>query len=54
MQLIVTDPRTGKDVQTIDLGAQQAGTMPIAWDGVPDPTQLDADGKPVTLATATT
>jgi flagellar basal-body rod modification protein FlgD len=35
---------TGKDVQTIDLGAQQAGTVPLAWDGVPD--KADADGKP--------
>jgi flagellar basal-body rod modification protein FlgD len=49
VQLIITDPRTGKDVQTIDLGAQPAGTVPIAWDGVPDPAKLGADGKPVTL-----
>ena len=38
VQLIITDPTTGKDVQTIDLGAQAAGTIPMAWDGVPDPT----------------
>ncbi|MFL6676026.1 MAG: flagellar hook assembly protein FlgD [Massilia sp.] len=50
VQVIITDPKTGKDVQTIDLGAQQAGTVPIAWDGVPDPTRLDSTGKPVTLA----
>ncbi|HEY0489169.1 MAG TPA: flagellar hook assembly protein FlgD [Telluria sp.] len=49
VQLIVTDPRTGKDVQTIDLGAAKAGTIPVAWDGVPDPSQLGEDGKPVTL-----
>ena len=50
VQVIVTDPRTGKDVQVIDLGPQDAGIIPIAWDGVPDPDALDADGKPVTLA----
>jgi flagellar basal-body rod modification protein FlgD len=49
VDIIITDPRTGKDVQTIKLGPQPAGTMPIAWDGVPDPSALDADGKPVTL-----
>ena len=50
VQVIVTDPRTGKDVQTINMGAQPAGTVPIAWDGVPDTSKLDADGKPITLA----
>jgi flagellar basal-body rod modification protein FlgD len=49
VQVIITDPSTGKDVETIDLGKKAAGTIPIAWDGVPDPTKLDADGKPVTL-----
>ena len=49
VQVIVTDPRTGKDVQTISMGPQQPGTIPIAWDGVPDPSKLDADGKQVTL-----
>ena len=49
VELIVTDPSTGKDVQTINLGAQQPGIVPIAWDGVPDPTKLDAAGKPITL-----
>ena len=49
VQVIVTDPRTGKDVQTIDMGPQQPGTVPIAWDGVPDPSQVGPDGKPVTL-----
>lgn len=49
VKVIVTDTRTGKDVQTIDLGSRQPGIVPIAWDGVPDPTKLDAEGKPVTL-----
>ncbi len=49
VKVIITDPRTGKDVQTIDMGPQQPGTRPIAWDGVPDPSKLDADGKPVML-----
>jgi len=50
VQVIVSDPRTGKDVATIDLGANGAGTLPLAWDGVPDPTNLGGDGKPVKLA----
>lgn len=49
VQVIITDPRTGKDVQTISLGAQPPGTVPIAWDGVPDPARVDKDGKPYTL-----
>jgi flagellar basal-body rod modification protein FlgD len=49
VQVIITDPATGKDVQTIDLGAKPAGTIPMAWDGVPDATKLNADGTPVTL-----
>lgn len=49
VQLIVTDPRTGKDVQTIDMGARAAGTIPVAWNGVPDPGKLNADGSAVTL-----
>ena len=49
VQVIVTDPRTGKDVQVIDMGPQQPGTTPIAWDGIPDPAQVGPDGKPVTL-----
>jgi flagellar basal-body rod modification protein FlgD len=49
VQVIITDPRTGKDVQTIDLGAKDAGTIPMAWDGVPDAASLNADGSPVTL-----
>ncbi|MFL6659869.1 MAG: flagellar hook assembly protein FlgD [Massilia sp.] len=49
VNLIITDPSTGKDVQTISLGAQQPGVIPIAWDGVPDPSKLDSSGKPLTL-----
>lgn len=51
VQVVVTDPATGKDVQVIDLGPQQPGTLPLAWDGVPDPNNIDpATGKPFTLA----
>lgn len=49
VSVIITDPSTGKDVQTIELGAQKAGIVPIAWDGIPDPKKLDAAGKPITL-----
>lgn len=49
VQVIVTNNATGKEVASIELGPQAAGIVPIAWDGVPDPTRLDADGKPVTL-----
>lgn len=53
VQVEITDPRSGKVVQTIDMGAQQPGTVPIAWDGVPDSSQVGADGKPVTLRNGT-
>lgn len=43
----------GNQVQTMDLGAQPAGVLPVAWNGVPDATKVDADGKPVTLADGT-
>jgi flagellar basal-body rod modification protein FlgD len=49
VQVAIMD-KTGKTVQTMDLGAQKAGVLPLAWDGVPDADNLDADGKPVTLA----
>jgi flagellar basal-body rod modification protein FlgD len=49
VQVIVTDPRTGKDVQTIELGARAAGTIPLAWDGVVNPANVNADGSPVAL-----
>jgi flagellar basal-body rod modification protein FlgD len=41
--------RSGKVVETIDLGPQKAGIIPVAWDNVVDETRLDADGKPITL-----
>lgn len=49
VEVIITDPKTGKDIQTIDLGKNDAGVIPIVWDGVVDPKNLDADGKPVTM-----
>ena len=49
VQVIITDPRTGKDVQTINLGPQQPGIVPISWDGIPDTSKLDAAGKPIVL-----
>jgi flagellar basal-body rod modification protein FlgD len=49
VQVNITD-KTGKVVQTMDLGPQKAGIVPLAWDGVPDPNNLGSDGKPVTLA----
>lgn len=49
VDLIITDPTTGKDIETIKLGKNDAGVIPIAWDGVLDPENVDADGKPVTL-----
>jgi flagellar basal-body rod modification protein FlgD len=42
--------KNGKTVQTMDLGKQKAGVIPLAWDGVPDETKVDSSGKPVTLA----
>jgi flagellar basal-body rod modification protein FlgD len=47
VQVVVTDPRTGKDVATIDLGAAEAGAMPLAWNGSSDSVDaaLLADGK---------
>jgi flagellar basal-body rod modification protein FlgD len=47
VQVVVTDPRTGKDVATIELGAAEAGAMPLAWDGSSDAVDaaLLADGK---------
>jgi flagellar basal-body rod modification protein FlgD len=49
VQVVITDSK-GKTVQTMDLGAQKAGVMPLAWDGVPDASNLDANGKPVAVA----
>jgi flagellar basal-body rod modification protein FlgD len=46
VQVIVTDPATGKDIKTIDLGAQAAGVVPLTWDGIADgATTTVADGK---------
>ena len=47
VQVIVTDPRTGKDVATIELGANEAGAVPLAWDGSSDAVDAAtlADGK---------
>ncbi|WLI88003.1 flagellar hook assembly protein FlgD [Massilia sp. R2A-15] len=54
VKLIVTDPTTGKDVQTIDFGAHAAGTIPVAWDGVPDgATSPLKDGKYLIRVVAT-
>jgi flagellar basal-body rod modification protein FlgD len=50
VKVIVTNPRNGKDVATIELGANDAGMVPMVWDGVPDPANVGADGKPLTLA----
>jgi flagellar basal-body rod modification protein FlgD len=52
VQVTITD-KAGNVVQTMDLGATKAGIVPLAWDGVPDPTKLGSDGKPVTVADGT-
>ena len=49
VQVVIVDKTTGKDVAAIELGEQEAGIVPVAWDGIPDPSKLDADGKPVVL-----
>jgi flagellar basal-body rod modification protein FlgD len=48
LKVIITD-KNGKEVQTMDLEKQKAGVIPLAWDGVPDPKNLDSKGNPVTL-----
>lgn len=53
LQVVITSAATGKEVATIELGAQEAGVVPIAWDGIPDPEALDEDGKPVVLPDGT-
>ena len=40
--------KDGKEVHSIDLGAQEAGTLPLGWNG--STGDLDKDGKPVVLA----
>jgi len=49
LQVVISD-KNGKEVQTMDLGKQKAGVIPLAWDGVPDANNLDSNGKPVALA----
>ncbi|CDG81877.1 flagellar hook assembly protein FlgD [Janthinobacterium agaricidamnosum] len=44
---VVIRDSSGKEVHSIDLGAQPAGTLPLGWDGTID--QKDADGKPILL-----
>ena len=46
VKLIVTDPVTGKDIKTIELGPQAAGIVPVTWDGIADgATTAVKDGK---------
>jgi flagellar basal-body rod modification protein FlgD len=49
VQVEVWSNRAGRVVETIDLGPQKAGIVPVAWDNVVDETRLDKDGKPITL-----
>jgi flagellar basal-body rod modification protein FlgD len=49
VEVVINDAK-GNPVQTMSLGAQKAGVLPLAWDGVPDANKLDASGKPVVLA----
>jgi len=49
VKIVISDAK-GNEVDTVDMGAQKAGVVPLAWDGVPDPKHLDSNGKPVTLA----
>ena len=49
VKVVISDAK-GNEVETMDLGAQKAGVVPLAWDGVPDMTKLDSNGKPLTLA----
>jgi flagellar basal-body rod modification protein FlgD len=45
----VFDAKTGKQVAEIDMGEQEEGVIPIAWDAIPDPEDVDAEGKPKVL-----
>jgi len=49
VQVVIVDKATGKDVAALELGEQKAGIVPVAWDGIADPNNLDANGKPVVL-----
>ena len=44
----VTIYKDGKEVHSIDLGAQPAGTLPLGWNGAT--ADLDKDGKNIVLA----
>ena len=46
---IAINDANGNTVDTIDLGAQKAGSLPVVWNGVPDASKVDSSGKPVTL-----
>jgi flagellar basal-body rod modification protein FlgD len=48
VQVQISDSH-GKVVQSIDLGANKAGALPLAWDGIPDASKLDSSGKPIQL-----
>jgi flagellar basal-body rod modification protein FlgD len=42
--------RTARKSRPWTWARRKAGVIPLAWDGVPDATKVDSDGKPVTLA----
>jgi flagellar basal-body rod modification protein FlgD len=55
VKVIVTDPVSGKDIKTIELGQQAAGIVPITWDGKADgATTALKDGKYSFRVVATT
>lgn len=39
----------GNVVDSIDMGAHKAGSLPLVWNGVPDASKVDSSGNPVTL-----
>lgn len=49
LQVVIVDKASGKDLMSLELGEHEAGIVPVAWDGVVDPKNLDANGKPVVL-----
>lgn len=49
VKVVITDS-SGKEIHTIDLGAQEAGVTPVGWDGITADPELDEDGKPVPVA----
>ncbi len=50
VQVIVTDPRTGKDIDSISMGPQPAGTVPLTWDGGTSAGAVDSSGNPLAAA----